>query len=114
MKATEFCYWLQGAFELASIGMFDELQLACIQKHLELVRALAQDDQPRQAVDFCDWLRIGADFIKRGDAEQAKVVRDRLASVFEHAIDPGYANQDQLNTIHNGPNKLPLFPGMRC
>ena len=114
MKATEFCYWLQGAFELSSISMFDELQLACIQRHLELVRATDQANQLAQAVDFCQWLRGGIDFIRPREEAPIRRVRERLASVLEHAIDPGYANQDQLNTIHNGPNKLPHLPGMRC
>lgn len=117
MKATEFCYWLQGGFELASIGVFDELQLEIIRKHLALVRATDQDGQPVEAIEFCSWLRGGVDFIRQGDGQQAATVRLRLSSVFEHAIDPTYSNTGDLNAIHNGqtkPPRIPHAPGMRC
>jgi len=41
MKATEFCYWLQGFFELSSaghqVGGLTAHQAAMIKKHLDLV-----------------------------------------------------------------------------
>lgn len=116
MKATEFCYWLQGAFEIAGLSAFDSLHISCIKKHLALVRVNPLRSEPPESTEFCDWLSGGIDFIRPGDAEQTKTVRDRLSSVFEHAIDPGYPNQDQLNAIHNGSGKpyIPHKPGMRC
>lgn len=41
MKSHEFCYWLQGYFELRSagkeVGGLDKDQVDCIAKHLALV-----------------------------------------------------------------------------
>ena len=82
---VEFCYWLQGAFELAQIGLTAE-QIICVQKHLALVEATPQTGQPKQATDFCSWLRNGLDFISPGDARQVQAIRTKLNDCFEHAI----------------------------
>lgn len=37
MKTTEFCYWLQGLFELGNPVSLDEQQTELIRKHLEMV-----------------------------------------------------------------------------
>lgn len=37
MKATEFCYWLQGMFELADPERLDSHQTDLIKKHLNMV-----------------------------------------------------------------------------
>jgi len=40
MRSRDFCYWLQGYFELAGTGQEISMkpeQIMCIQKHLELV-----------------------------------------------------------------------------
>lgn len=37
MKATEFCYWLQGLFELSNTKSLDEYQTDLIRRHLQLV-----------------------------------------------------------------------------
>lgn len=38
MKATEFCYWLQGYFELQrEPRAMDAKQVECVQKHLSMV-----------------------------------------------------------------------------
>lgn len=121
MHAVDFCYWLQGAFELASIPLTVE-QIACVQKHLALVEATSQLGQPQHAVDFCGWLRGALDFIEPCDGQDVKKVRTRLNDCFEHAIDGMYPNQDKLNAIHSGkvvpevspsvtPNGNPI---MRC
>jgi len=42
MKARDFCYWLQGYFELAEREQSKSLnaeQITCIEKHLEMVFA---------------------------------------------------------------------------
>ena len=101
MRAVEFCYWLQGAFELAQISLTAE-QIICVQKHLALVEATPQPNQPKQAVDFCSWLRGGLDFIMPGDARQVQAIRTKLNDCFEHVIDSMYPNQNKLNAIHSG------------
>jgi hypothetical protein len=37
MKSTEFCYWLQGLFELANPQSLDARQTDLIKRHLNLV-----------------------------------------------------------------------------
>ena len=37
MKTTEFCYWLQGMFELSGVTSLDERQTDLIKKHLNMV-----------------------------------------------------------------------------
>jgi hypothetical protein len=111
VKATEFCYWLQGAFELGVIPALTLAQLETIKKHLEMVKKTNQDDQPAAAVEFCYWLRGGADFIKHEDLDQTETVRNKLAICFEHTIDTLYPNQGELNAIHNKPGKNVV---MRC
>lgn len=37
MKSVEFCYWLQGMFELSDPDELDETQTQLIRKHLALV-----------------------------------------------------------------------------
>jgi hypothetical protein len=120
LRAVEFCYWLQGAFELAQLPLTAE-QIACVQKHLALVEATPQTGQPKQATDFCSWLRGGLDFISPGDARQVATIRTKLNDCFEHAIDGMYPNQDKLNAIHSGkvPDLRPTMtpkgnPIMRC
>ncbi len=39
MKSVEFCYWLQGLFELGSPTELDKYQTDLIQKHLAMVFA---------------------------------------------------------------------------
>jgi hypothetical protein len=60
MQSRDFCYWLQGFFEISADGSLDQ--------------------------------------------RQVKLVKDHLALVFKHEIDPSMgdkAHQDQLNKIHN-------------
>lgn len=37
MKSNEFCYWLQGLFELGDVKQLDEKQTKLIKQHLALV-----------------------------------------------------------------------------
>ena len=114
MYAVNFCYWLQGAFELASVA-FDETQVECIRRHLALVDATPQNGQPKQALDFCAWLRGGLDFMTCGDAKAVGVVQRKLNDCFEHAIDGMYqADQNKLNATHQKPSAAPGNPTFRC
>jgi hypothetical protein len=59
MKSVEFCYWLQGLFELA---------------------------EPKSLTEA-----------------QTRMVKNHLALVFKHEIDPSYgSDQDELYDIHSG------------
>lgn len=37
MKPDQFCFWLQGLFELTDVTELDEKQTKCIKDHLKLV-----------------------------------------------------------------------------
>ncbi len=37
MKSTEFCYWLQGFFEISDSNSLNEKQVEMIKNHLQLV-----------------------------------------------------------------------------
>jgi len=37
MKSRDFCYWLQGLFELGEVEALTPAQTACIRNHLNLV-----------------------------------------------------------------------------
>lgn len=37
MTSRDFCFWLQGVFELGPPKAFDEVRTECIRKHLALV-----------------------------------------------------------------------------
>lgn len=107
MYAREFCYWLQGAFEVGNLPALTMTSNACIKKHLEMVAKTNQEGQPVEAVSFCQWLTGGIDFIQHENLEQTETVRKRLDSVFEHAIDPSYKEHAVLGKTHGSA-------GMRC
>lgn len=46
MKATEFCYWLQGMFELANPVALDEQQTDLIKRHLAMAFQHDIDQRP--------------------------------------------------------------------
>jgi hypothetical protein len=72
MKATEFCYWLQGMFELVA----------------------------PQALD----------------SRQTTLIKEHLAMVFIHEIDPSYPKEQQveLNKAHGGTTFDPSKNVLRC
>lgn len=77
MKTTEFCYWLQGFFEIAEAAASEEMSLT---------------------------------------APQVSVIRNHLALVFKHDIDPKAGPpeyQAELQSIHDGvqPAPPPYRPG---
>ena len=37
MTSRDFCFWLQGVFEIGNVKSFDENQVETIKKHLNLV-----------------------------------------------------------------------------
>jgi len=37
MTSRDFCYWLQGVFEVGGLQALDKTQVTCIQRHLDMV-----------------------------------------------------------------------------
>ena len=111
MSPRDFCFWLQGAFELGGLVELSPVRVAMVRNHLLLVFACrAEDeeqDQPQSHVDtfmFCLWLMgwIGASGPTMS-REKTKAIREKLDDLFEHAIDPTMpGNPIKLQKLHDG------------
>lgn len=102
MKANEFCYWLQGYFELCEAqglsAKLDGAAARCIEAHLALVAKVEPDHSNVFVAWMTDHLRklspVGPD---------ATLIRRYLAAQFQHVIDPSYdGDQAKLNAVHAG------------
>ena len=84
MKASEFCYWLQGFFELRAAGHKPE-QLT-YEKELELIKSGYKigtlPRRPSEAIT----------------AEQAEMIERHLALVFMHELDTAQVQNHMINT----------------
>lgn len=81
MKSIEFCYWLQGLFELQDVTSLNQKQTEVIKKHLKMV--FAYDKQPN---NFCVFLN-GYLTIQNPDTisePQTQVIRQYLDNIFSH------------------------------
>ena len=76
MTAREFCYWLQGFFEVVQAGKVSSEGTVLPGSHSAVTH------------------------------EQAECIKRHLALVFKHEIDPSYPNQPALNAIHNPPVQI--------
>lgn len=120
MKAVEFCYWLQGLFELADPMIITSKQEACVRAHLDLVKRVEPDHDNL----FVAWLDGVVDTKIDGhmltERDTAKIKR-HLAQQFQHAIDPSYqGDKADLQSTHDGAyahstlSARPQGPLMRC
>jgi hypothetical protein len=93
MKASEFCYWLQGGLELIEDLNYNLKQQIIIQKHINMV--LYHDKTESKMLEFVVWLH-------HSEILDACVIKPVLNSLFEH-IDSTYPKQEQsdLNKLHN-------------
>lgn len=106
MKAVEFCYWLQGLFEICDADgdfcpdSFGFGATKCIKAHLALV---AQVD-PLHRNAFVLWLDMHMKERELVGPDDVRVIRETLAAQFKHDIDPSYAGDaKKLQQIHDGP-----------
>jgi hypothetical protein len=109
MRANEFCYWLQGYFEMADTDppRMGARQVKIIKEHMALVHRV----DPEHGCLFVSWLGMFLDSVDDGlgTADTARV-RKHLASQFKHEIDPSYGgDQAALQAIHDG--RPPGFHG---
>ena len=72
MKSTEFCYWLQGLFELGNPKVLDERQTDLIKRHLNMVFVHEIDlSYPAQQQNVLNAIHSGdVDFSKLTEAEK--------------------------------------------
>lgn len=115
MTPRDFCYWLQGYFEIGGQEHDVELsadRLAIINKHLQLVFESEFDSaafvNAAAGNEFCNWLSgliEGCDCTSGLPASTVKKIRKRLSDVFVHKIDPTFTNREALQRIHKGRGK---------
>ncbi len=105
MKAREFCYWLQGYFELTgdagnrSPVTLGATAIQCIKAHLALVKELDAD----HANVFVAWLTLRIGIATELGAMDTAEVRRMLGAQFKHEIDPSYKGDPvKLQAIHGG------------
>lgn len=105
MKATEFCYWLQGYFEIggenqALPATLQAEAVACIRNHLALV---AKCDAGHENL-FVSWLALKLRDPVALSTDETAEIRRLLARQFKHEIDPSYGGDAaELQAIHDGP-----------
>jgi len=101
MTNREFCYWLQGFFELSRATGLDNQQVVAIKNHLNLVRKVEQ-----KLSEFPSWLEGFLDAAGEGllgTGQAVEQIRTKLNAIFKHEIDPSYpGDQAELNDIHSG------------
>jgi len=131
MKAQDFCFWLQGYFELGDTPYILEYQVDIIQNHIKMVEIHdpGNDGRSRQ---FCEWLKVTLSLYSKGNIPTGIVaaIKTTLDEVFLHEIDPSYPaeQQQELDQAHQGwvgANPFPpindtppigwnMQPGQRC
>lgn len=119
MLPQEFCYWLQGHFELQiEIEKLNSKQLEIIQRHLDLVfecSKMTKQDKSTDAYGFCNWLQgfLESKELSEYTKGDASLIQDKLNNIFQHEIDLTYTKdkkqQTTMNTIHNPDSTL-----LRC
>lgn len=108
MKEVEFCYWLQGYFELADLNghsFVNGKMLQCIQKHLDMVKRYQGNTS-----SFTSWVQGFVDAISIEDDERlsfglTEKLKGELENMFLHEIDNSYDDKEHkmitsLNQIH--------------
>ncbi len=102
MKSRDFCYWLQGYFELSAPcnSLATDLsveQSGIVRQHLNMVLI----HEGPQANPFCHWLHGFFQGIvgQRASEEQVALIQRRLTDVFVHEIDPSFPAKQQADLV---------------
>lgn len=120
MHSHEFCYWLQGYFELRETGTaLTKKQMDCIARHVELVKAVDKT----QSGNFVHWIRgvIGTTVVidrleenkskfENFSASITELIKAELANCFKHEIDNKYGIEGLDQIHHPTPNRPPIGP----
>ncbi len=122
MRANEFCYWLQGYFELGGANhVIDNMDVATahiIKAHLRIVAKV----EPRHRNMFVDWLVMQLASVDTSDKalrdscaiavdkDGVDQIRNYLATQFKHDIDLSYSGDAKdLQAIHDGKHNPPTL-----
>lgn len=130
MKRENFCYWLQGHFELqdhfneesradpAKNQFLTPGQVKCVKSHVQLHLECSQrnNEEPGPFISWLDGALIHFEHLP-SEKQEALVLemRKRLNSIFVHVIDPAMpGDKPSLQAIHDGKikagEKLPKDP----
>jgi hypothetical protein len=109
MTAQEFCYWLQGYYELSGSELLTKKQAVIIKAHGD-----------GRSVQFCQEL-LSLFTPKFGVMVPVPeticgAIRQRLSEVFLHEIDPSYPVEEQeaLMDLHEAQGPWNYPPGVKC
>ena len=103
MTPRDFCYWLQGYFELAgaivvanrNVLWTDDIRTIVL-KHIALVKA-TPGNYSSELQHFIGWLESAIEF-----NAPVGLIKEKLNSIFEHVIDPATpGNAVEQNQIHH-------------
>lgn len=85
MKAIQFCYWLQGTFEILEVKNFNEDEVLLIKKNLDQVFK----NDPNGNYPFCNWLQGFFELVKPTEINtiQTNIIKKKLYNVFNHVIE---------------------------
>jgi hypothetical protein len=108
MTKQDFCYWLNGYFELRlEKGPLKPSQVGIVRNHLNLVKKVER----RGLSGFCAWMEVILDLLAESndecDEKTQNLIYKKLGETFKHEIDGTYdGDQDDLNSIHHGGRSL--------
>lgn len=121
MRHRDFCFWLQGAFEICDPPSITAAQVECIKRHLALVDESQKDvkrlDGPAA---FCRTLKILLQTDKNRpdgvglNGTELAVVKKLLNAEFVHIDADTEGDQDAMDEIHHGKPPRPGPGVMRC
>jgi len=123
MKQDEFCYWLQGHFELnPDAETLTVAQSVMVRSHLELVKQCRPKDRKKNTVaidGFCAWLDGALDVAPRTEnglhPDSVQAIKTRLGKEFLHVIDPKVpGDKEDLQATHDGLQRPPSTQTWRC
>jgi hypothetical protein len=110
MKSRDFCYWLQGFFELTNLNESEQQYIyahrKCIITHLNLVIETNRLS-PESNSGTLDFVKELHDLLSNlGHLEEVDYdkIKTKLSWIFHHVVDPTFGDQnvqDSLNKIHN-------------
>lgn len=103
LSNKQFCYWLQGFFEISEEDLEAEKQIIVISNKLKMIG--------EEHGDFTGWLKEVIEFILQQGASEDKIkffnntIKTKLNNIFHHVIDNSYEtdlDKKTLQDIHDG------------
>lgn len=109
MDVTNFCYWLQGFFEIGNSKTLTQKQVQIIDDHLKLsfinTDSISTKEIQLKEIEFCNWLNGFLDYsdTKILSSKKVKIIKDRLALVYNKVTPDRNNEKDILDNIKFGP-----------